>query len=137
MRYSVSLALWLTFVGLLAAVAVHFCALLGVGIKEECGLAFPIHVSLMSVGAFAALMYKLRGAEFDASAFPQWSKHPLPVLFGYFVLHMVLLAKFEHNAMFRLACLSSGWILGYAAIAAYLWHLRDGLRAGFREVELR
>lgn len=137
MRYSIDVALWLAVVGLFAAVVVHIMASFGTTVEEEWGFAVPMHVVLISVGGFTAMMYRVRGESWDATAFPSWCKRPVLVLFGYLVLNLVLLTKFEGDKTFQLRCLSSGWLVGYAAVAAYLIHLREGLRPGFRQVEFR
>jgi ABC-type uncharacterized transport system permease subunit len=126
MRYSIDGGLWLALAGLFAAVLIHVLALFGVRSWERANVVFPLHLTLFGMGCFTVLMYKVRGEPYDPAALPSWSRRLLLVLFGYFLLSMVL-ARVENDKIFMLRWLSCGWLVGYAAVACYLWHLREAL----------
>ena len=136
MRWSIDISLWLALAGLFTSTLLHVVAFFSAGWLEKGRLVLTMHLGLMGLGAFTALMYTVRGELYSALALPQWAKRPLLVLFAYFLVSMMLFARYENDVLFRVRFLSSGWLAGYAAVAGYLWHLREGLLPGFREAKL-
>jgi hypothetical protein len=122
------------------------------------------HFFLIGIGIVTVLIYKMRGEPFQPTVLPGWAQVPLALIFLYFVLNMVVLfivlkagsPKFtngsyqltDHGKLIRyltedeyknmtnweLRFFASGWMIGFGALTAYLWHLREILTPGFREV---
>ncbi len=127
---------------------------------------FFFHLVVMGVAVITILIYKIRSEPFQPTVLPTWAKVPLILLFSYFVLNMIVLyivfkggspaivdgsyqltdhgrlirdltaAEYQSFTNWELRFFASGLMIGFAALAAYLWHLREILLPGFREVHL-
>lgn len=127
---------------------------------------FLFHFIAMGIAVFTILMLKTRGERLDPRALPSWSRTPLVLLLSYFVLNMIslyivlkggspvivngsyqltdhgrrirFLTKDEYQSFtnWELRFFASGWMIFFASVAAYLWHLREVLKPGSRELNL-
>jgi hypothetical protein len=165
LRVVVTALLAFSIIALLLASALHvatfFSTHLG-GIPRY----FGFHFGVIALWILAVMIYRAKGETIRPNALPQWSRAPLYFLFGYFVFNMIFLFVVLHgggaevvngsyqllehgkligylteNEYYRditieLRFFSSGWMIAYAATAAYLLHLREVVTPGFREVHL-
>lgn len=127
---------------------------------------FPVHIAAIALAILTVAIYKWKAEPFEAKVLPSWAKAPLVVLFLYFVLNMVsMFVVFkggsptmvdgsyqltDHGKLIRyltadeyqsltnweLRFFSSGWMVFFAGLAGYLWHLREVFAPGYREVHL-
>jgi hypothetical protein len=111
-------------------------------------------------------IYKWKSEPFEAAVLPSWAKTPLMILFLYFLLNMIsmiivfkggsptmvngtyelanhgklirylTLEEYQGLTNWELRFFSSGWVVFFAGLAAYLWHLTEVFTAGYREIHL-
>ncbi len=69
-RWSIDIGLWLALAGLVISVLLHIVAFFSAGWWEKVRLVFAMHLGLMGLVGFTAVMYKVRGELYGGVSFP-------------------------------------------------------------------
>jgi hypothetical protein len=165
LRSLVVLLLVVSVAGFFLSLAVHVATFFSINLGGIWRF-FWFQIGIFVVFIPTIAIYRYKEETFLPSVFPRWSRMPLYVLFGYFIFNMVFLMLALHGGSpelvngayqltdhgrlirylteeeylrftnYELRFFSSGWMIFYAGTAAYLWHLRDVVTSGFREIRL-